>query len=94
MKKYHNVQSEVWKSVFGLAFSAPLFDRYAVDEVIACNQMQGQPTAIVRWCNRCDICANQRDTNAFAKLFSVQIMIRAQCPSLTASMITLYAAQK
>ena len=69
MKKYHNVQSEVWKSVFGLAFSAPLFDRYAVDEVIACNQMQGQPTAIVRWCNRCDICANQRDTNAFAKLF-------------------------
>ena len=33
---------------FGLAFSAPLFDRYAVDEVIACNQMQGQPTAIVR----------------------------------------------
>ena len=31
--------------------------------------MQGQPTAIVRQCNRCDICANQRDTNAFAKLF-------------------------
>ena len=92
MKKYHNVQSEVWKSVFGLAFSAPLFDRYAVDEVIACNQMQGQPTAIVRGAIDVIYALTKGTPTPLQSFFSVQIMIRAQCLSLTASVITLYTA--